>query len=73
MKQIILELMKRNPHTGILTRGEADITNLDSVLTPQEIFALEFKINELGFLRAHISVREINADNVGQEGELPRD
>lgn len=58
MKTITLELRKRHPHTGVMDIRKVDLTDLEDILTPQEVFQLEFKMNEIPSIRAHISINE---------------
>lgn len=58
MKTISMEILKRNP-LGNMERRCVDISGLNEVLTPEEIFMMEFKINEIPSIRAHISVNDV--------------
>ena len=74
MKAILI-LLKRDKVTAEISRQQVDITNLTEWLDPMELFLIEFAINQgVPGIRAHISLLPDvnNADNVGQEGELPR-
>ena len=58
MKTISLELRKRDILGHMEMRGIVDLTELNEMLTHEEIFAIEHKINEIPWMRAHISIRE---------------
>lgn len=57
MKTISLELRKRDV-SGTWMRILVDLTELNEILTREEIFAIEHKINEIPAVCAHISIIE---------------
>lgn len=58
MKQLIMEVRKRNPDTGELDTRTVDVTPLVDILTTHEIFAMEYKMNEILSIRIHLSLNE---------------
>lgn len=62
MKKLIMELRKRNRETGLEDYREMDMTPFLEFLTLEEVFAMEFKLNEIPSIRVHLSI--------GETGEL---
>lgn len=59
MKQIMMEVRKRDRETGEMESRTIDMSSLDEFMTPGEIFNLEFTLNGIPWeYRFHISVND---------------
>lgn len=57
MKTMTIRIMKRQ-REGEMIEKTIDISDLTEILTPQEVFMMEMKLNELPYLRFHIEMKE---------------
>jgi hypothetical protein len=57
MKRLIMEVRKFNRVNGQTFTHRFDLTPLMDELTPEEIFMMEYKINEIPSVRVHLSIR----------------
>lgn len=57
MKQIMMEVRKRNTENGEMEVRTIDLSSLDDFMSPGEIFNLEFTLNGIPWeYRFHINV-----------------
>jgi len=56
MKTLNMEVRKRDAQTGEMNVRVCDLSSLTDMLTPNEIFLMELRLNEILSIRVHLSL-----------------